>query len=44
MWQIENATCLHSMGGKHIYFIFNELYPRTIIYGFHHTQMTSMTL
>jgi hypothetical protein len=22
-----HATCLHGMGGEHIYFIFNELYP-----------------
>jgi hypothetical protein len=44
MWQIENAMRLHNMGGKHICFIFNELYPTTIIYGIHHTQMNSMTL
>jgi hypothetical protein len=36
--------CLHGMGGEHIYFIFNELYPMAIIYGSHQTLMTSVTL
>jgi hypothetical protein len=30
-----HATCLHGLGGKHIYFIFNKLYPMAIIYIFH---------
>jgi hypothetical protein len=33
-----------ALGGKHIDFIFNELYPMAIIYGFHQALMTSMTL
>jgi hypothetical protein len=39
-----HATCLDGMGGKNIYFIFNELYPTAIIYGFYQALMTSMTL
>jgi hypothetical protein len=36
--------CLHGMGGEHMYFMFNELYPTTIIYRSHQTLMSSMTL
>jgi hypothetical protein len=39
-----HGTCLHGMGGEHIYFIFNELYPMAIIYESHQALMTSMTL
>ncbi len=39
-----HVTCLHGMGGEHIYLMFNELYLMTIINGFHQTLMTSMTL
>jgi hypothetical protein len=39
-----HAMCLHGMGGKNIYFIFNELYLMAIIYGSHQALMTSMTL
>jgi hypothetical protein len=34
-----HATCLHGMGEEQIYFIFNELYPTTIIYGSHRVLM-----
>jgi len=30
------------MGGEHIYFILNELYSMTIIYGSHQALMTSI--